>query len=120
MSPRAVIEKWIEGFNAADTDRVMELYAADASLHVVFAEPVEGREGIRGMFEAYFAMASLECITESLLESDDWAILEWRDPMGLRGCNLYQVKDGVIVRQRNYFDQLTFLRKNGLPIPDAS
>lgn len=40
-----------------------------------------------------------------------------RDPLGLRGCGFFRVKDGKIVFQRGYWDKLTFLSLHGLPLP---
>ena len=39
----------------------------------------------------------MECIVENLFEDGEWAILEWRDPAGLRGCGFFNVVDGGIV-----------------------
>jgi hypothetical protein len=50
------------------------------------------------------------CIVENIFADGDVAILEWRDPMGLRG-----VRDGKIALQRGYWDKLSFLRLHGLP-----
>ena len=47
--------------------------------------PIEGREAIRAMFAAGFAATEMVCIPENLFKDGDWAILEWRDPKGLRG-----------------------------------
>jgi hypothetical protein len=33
------------------------------------------------------------CIAENLFEMDDWAILEWCDPAGLRGCGFFQIQN---------------------------
>jgi len=35
------------------------------------------------MFSHEFAQAKILCIPENLFEDGDWAILEWKDPMGL-------------------------------------
>jgi len=56
-------------------------------------------------------------IVEQLFECGEWAVLEWRDPNGLRGCGFFHVRDGLIVFQRGYFDQLSFFRLQGLPVP---
>ena len=32
------------------------------------------------------------------------AALEWTDPDGFRGCGFFQVRDGLIVHQRGYWD----------------
>lgn len=116
-NPRAVVERWVGAFNRGDVDALAALYAEDAVNHQVVFDPVEGRAAIRAMFEAEFARAEMTCLVENLFEDGDWAILEWRDPAGLRGCGFFHVVDGLIVFQRGYWDQLSFLRQQGLPVP---
>jgi hypothetical protein len=60
------------------------------------------------------------CIRENLFEDGEWAILEWRDPTGLRGCGFFHVVDGQIAFQRGYWDKLSFLRLHGLSQGDSS
>ena len=69
------------------------------------------------MFVCAFAAATMVCIIENIFEEGEWAILEWRDPLGLRGCGFFHVVDGQIVFQRGYWDKLSFLRAQGLPLP---
>ena len=52
-----------------------------------------------------------------LFNAGDVAILDWRDPLGLRGCGFFTVRDGRIAFQRGYWDKLSFLRLQGLPVP---
>ena len=118
MKPTDVVKKWIACFNAADVDGLAALYAEDAVNHQVVTEPINGRLQIKKMFELEFSRAEMVCIPETLHEAGDWAILEWRDPLGLRGCGFFKIKDDLIIFQRGYFDQLTFFRIQGLPIPD--
>lgn len=115
MRPRDVVQAWIEAFNRADVDALAALYHADAINHQVAEEPVEGRDAIRAMFADGFGMAEMICIPENLFEDGAWAILEWRDPKGLRGCGFFHVIDGRIAFQRGYWDKLSFLRLHGLP-----
>lgn len=79
-------------FNAADADALATLYAPSAVNHQVAENAVEGRDAIH-------------------------AILEWRDPLGLRGCGFFHIQGDAIVSQRGYWDELSFLRMHGLPIP---
>lgn len=118
MTPRELIQTWVERFNAADIDGLAALYAADAVNHQVVMDPLVGRAAIRRMFEVEFGRAQMTCLVENLFEEGEWAILEWRDPNGLRGCGFFRVREGQIVFQRGYFDQLTFFRAQGLPIPE--
>jgi limonene-1,2-epoxide hydrolase len=118
MPPKALVEKWVRCFNAADVEGLAQLYAADAVNHQVVMEPLRGREAIRRMFEIEFGRAEMVCLVENIFADGDWAILEWRDPKGLRGCGFFQVRDGEIVFQRGYFDQLSFFRQQGLAVPE--
>lgn len=117
-SPKTVVRSWVEVSNKADASKLAALYAENAMNHQVAERPVEGRKAILEMFEREFAAAEMVCIVENLFEDGEWAILEWRDPLGLRGCGLFHVQDGKIIFQRGYWDKLSFLRQHGLPIPE--
>jgi len=117
MKPRELIQSWVEAFNRADADALAKLYAEDATNHQVAETPVHGRAAIREMFASGFAVATMVCIVENLFEDGEWAILEWRDPLGLRGCGFFHILDGRIAFQRGYWDKLLFLRAHGLPMP---
>jgi hypothetical protein len=86
MTPKQVVKTWVEHFNARDATGLAELYHDDAINHQVTQEPVEGREAIRAMFDREFATAEMVCIIEAIHEAGEVAALEWRDPLGLRGC----------------------------------
>jgi limonene-1,2-epoxide hydrolase len=114
MTPREVVAAWVETFNRGDADALADLYSPEAVNHQVAEEPVSGRDAIRSMFESDFAKANMVCIVENIFQDGEWAILEWRDPLGLRGCGFFKISDGRIVFQRGYWDKLTFLRQHGL------
>lgn len=92
-------------------------YAEDAVNYQVALEPIEGREAIKAMFAREFMNAKMVCIVEQILCDGDWAILEWKDPLGVRGCGFFKIIDSQIRYQRGYWDHLSFLRAQGLPIP---
>ena len=119
MTPRECVAAWVKAFNRADAEALAALYAESAINHQVPEQPVEGRAAIRDLFRAGFAAAKMVCIVENLFEEGEWAILEWRDPLGLRGCGFFRVVAGQIVFQRGYWDQLTFLRQHHLPLPTS-
>jgi limonene-1,2-epoxide hydrolase len=114
MRPRDLVQTWVEAFNRADADALAALYHADAINHQVAESPVEGRDAIRVMFAAGFAAADMVCMPENLFEDGEWAILEWSDPKGLRGCGFFHVIDGRISFQRGYWDKISFLKLHGL------
>ena len=117
MPPRQLVTAWIDAFNRGDADEIAGFYAENAVNHQVVQEPVTGRAAIHAMFAREFAAAKMVCIPENLFEDGEWAILEWKDPVGLRGCGFFRVQDGQIVYQRGYWDRLSFLKAHGLPIP---
>jgi limonene-1,2-epoxide hydrolase len=118
VEPKNLVREWITRFNAGDAEGLAQLYAEDAVNHQVVMEPLHGRGAIRQMFATEFGRATMVCIEEALYEDGEWAILEWRDPLGLRGCGFFQVRGGRIVFQRGYFDQLSFFRQQGLAVSD--
>lgn len=116
-TPKQVILKWVEIFNRGDASEIAELYHPDAINHQVANEPIVGRDAIEQMFKDEFAAAKMTCMVENLFEDGEWAILEWKDPLGLRGCGFFQVLAGKIKFQRGYWDKLSFLRMHGLELP---
>ena len=116
MKPKELVKQWIELFNKRDI-AIAELYHDDAVNHQVANEPIAGKENIRKMFASEFAAAEMVCIPENLFEDGEWAIIEWRDPLGLRGCGFFHVTNRKIKFQRGYWDNLSFLRQHHLPLP---
>lgn len=117
MNPKEVVQKWIDAFNKADVDAIADFYADNAINHQVNADPVEGKDAIMKMFAEEFSRADMVCIKENIFEDGEWAILEWKDPLGLRGCGFFHIQQGKIIFQRGYWDKLSFLRLYGLPLP---
>jgi limonene-1,2-epoxide hydrolase len=118
ISPKKLVYQWVEAFKEADADKIASYYLDDAVNHQVAQEPVTGKEAIRKMFADEFAQAEMKCIVENLFEDGEWAILEWKAPLGLRGCGFFRVSESRIIFQRGYWDKLSFLRMHGLPVPE--
>lgn len=119
MRPNEIVTRFVELFNGNDSLGLAELYHDDAINHQVANEPIYGKEAIREMFKREFAAAKMVCIVENIFEDGEWAILEWKDPLGLRGCGFFHVIDGKIKLQRGYWDKLSFLKQHNLPIPEG-
>ena len=118
MTPKEVLKIWIEAFNKADAETLSELYDHDAINHQVANQPVVGRNVIKQMFADEFSQVEMTCIPENIFQDGNWAILEWRDPNGLRGCGFFKIENDKIVFQRGYWDKLSFLKLHNLPIPN--
>ena len=116
LRPKEVVCKWVDAFNNHDVEEITSLYHEDATNHQVANEPAVGIEAIRAMFTNEFAAADMTCIVEHIFEDGQWAILEWKNPLGLRGCGFFHVVNGKILFQRGYWDKLSFLKEHNLPI----
>jgi limonene-1,2-epoxide hydrolase len=117
MRPRELIKAWVEAFNRRDLEQLAAFYREDATNYQVPEFPVSGRDAIRAMFKDAFTLAEMVCLPENIFEDGEWGILEWRDPLGLRGCGFFHIVDGQILLQRGYWDKLTFLKLHNLPLP---
>ena len=117
MRPKELLQAWVEAFNRRDVIALSAFYSENAVNHQVAESPIEGRSNIREMFASGFESAEMVCIVENIFEDGEWGILEWRDPLGLRGCGFFHILNDQIVCQRGYWDKLTFLRQHNLPIP---
>ena len=118
LRPKEVVCKWVDAFNEHDAERIASLYHEDAVNHQVANAPVAGSKAIREMFTQEFGAADMTAIVENIFEDGQWAILEWKDPLGLRGCGFFHVVNGKILFQRGYWDKLSFLNQHNLPIED--
>lgn len=116
MAPKEILQQWLEAFNKADVEAIVALYSDEAINHQVANEPVVGKVNIREMFAREFAASEMVCIPENIFQDGDWAILEWKDPLGLRGCGFFHIQNDKIVFQRGYWDKLSFLKAHHLPI----
>lgn len=112
-----LIRKWVDTFNQGDAESMAEFYAEDAINHQVAESPVKGKQAILKMFKSEFESADMTCLIENIFQDGEWVILEWKDPLGLRGCGFFHIIDNKIHFQRGYWDKLSFLRQHGLPLP---
>ena len=120
MKPKQVVLAWVNAFNKGDVEGISEFYAEDAINHQVMKEPVVGKQAIHAMFQKEFHEADMHCTVENIFEDGDWAILEWKDPLGFRGCGFFQIVEGKIVFQRGYWDRISFFKAHNLPVPDRA
>ena len=116
MKPKEILLQWINAFNNSDPETISALYDDNAVNHQVANDPVIGRTAIKQMFENEFSQAEMICIIENIFEDGEWVILEWKDPLGLRGCGFFHIINDKIVFQRGYWDKLSFLKQYNLPL----
>jgi ketosteroid isomerase-like protein len=56
MTPRQLVQAWVEAFNRADVDALASFYITGAVNHQVAETPVQGRENIRQMLLPRFSL----------------------------------------------------------------
>ncbi|WP_232364400.1 YybH family protein [Salinimonas lutimaris] len=86
MKPKNIVKAWADAFNNGDAKSLAALYDVHATNHQVANAPVVGKDAIYAMFSEEFACADRGCIAEHIFGEDEWAIVDWKDPLGLRGC----------------------------------
>lgn len=116
MKSKDIILKWVDLFNDGNAVEVSELYHEDAINHQVANEPINGKSAILNMFMQEFAQADMTCIVENIFEDGEWVMLEWKDPIGFRGCGFFHIINEKIKFQRGYWDKLSFLKLHGLDV----
>jgi hypothetical protein len=114
MRPRQIVELWVDRFNAGDVAGLAELYHDDAINHQVTQEPVSRKRSYSGHVRMGFQ--NRWCIPDAIHEAGEVVVLKWRDPLGLRGCGFFTVRNGRIAFQRGYWDKLSFLKLHGPPL----
>ena len=117
MGAKELVKRWVQLFNEGNAEKLAELYHPEAINHQVANDPVIGQTAIKEMFTSEFKIADMTCIVENIFEDGEWAMLEWKDPLGLRGSGFFHVINSKIIFQRGYWDKLSFLRVQGLPLP---
>ena len=117
MSSKSIITQWVEFFNAGDASALSALYHSSGVKEFATGKKIDGQKNIEDTYRQEFSRANMVCIVDRMLASDDVVTLEWKDPLGLRGCSIFKIVGEVIVHERVYFDKLSFLRAHELPLP---
>jgi hypothetical protein len=117
MSSKSIITQWVEFFNAGDASALSVLYHSSAVKEFATGKTLEGRKNIKDIYKQEFSRATMVCIIDRMVVSEAMVTLEWKDPLGLSGCSIFEIVEEVIVHERVYFDELSFLRAHKLPLP---
>jgi steroid delta-isomerase-like uncharacterized protein len=139
---RSILERYVELYNAGDLDGVMELYAED-STQLMPDGTYEGRSAIRDRLAQELAAFSdlahryLSYVEEGDAFADEWVFVGTHTgPVALpdgtevpatgkrvevQGMELVRVRDGRIVADNLYYDNLAVAAQLGLlPQADAA
>ena len=130
-----LLEHYVERYNAGDLDAVMDLYAEDAVQHMPDGT-YQGRSTIKERLSRELgSLSDIEWTVTSFVEQGDAFCDEWHiaathagpltlpdgtkiPPTGkrveIRGMEFCQVRDGKLVVDNLYYDNLTLLAQLGL------
>ena len=137
---RELLDRYVERYNAADLDGVMELYAEDA-VQIMPDGIFEGWSTVRErLAQELDGFTELNHTVRSFIEQGDTFADEWifvgthtgpfRLPDGselpptgkrveIRGMEVVQVRDGKIVLNALYYDNLASMAQLGL-VPEGA
>lgn len=129
-----VVTKWVEAYNNHDVERLIELYHEKIiNIQQPYPHPVQGRDGMRATFQRIFqSFPDIHLDIEKLLEQEDGVVIEWKfsgsmqgdfaghSPTGrrftMRGCEVFQFREGRIISQHGYWDKQTMFGQLGISI----
>lgn len=130
---RTMANVWMDALNRHDTDAIAKMYADDAQLESPNWQGVKtGSAGAMDVYGRYFiSTPDLQQKMTHLITTDSNIVIEYiswgtllhpekSTPEYMRGkkytlqnCTRLDIRNGKIVRQVNYFDQVSFLRQVG-------
>lgn len=113
MSNQQRVMDFIAAWEARDMERILSLLTPDAFYHNIPMQPVQGREAIRGVLNAFLANATeVKWIVHHIAENAAGVVLTERTDnfkmgpktLSLRVMGTFEFKDGLISAWRDYFD----------------
>jgi len=135
-----LLERYVELYNAGDLDGVMDLYAENA-VQIMPEGTFQGRSAIRERLDRdLVACPDISWTVLSFVEQGDTFADEWSfvathtgpfqlsdgselpptgRRVGLRGMELVEVRDGKIVVDNLYYDNMSVLAQLGL-VPEGA
>src|SRR5262249_9002248 len=116
----AIVERLSRGFEHHDVDTILECFAEDGIFDITegpdpWGERFEGKKAIRSALEALVEMLPDVKFAEPVhWVSGDRGASEWTcvatTPRGrrlcVRGCDLFEFRDGLITRKDSYFKKI--------------
>ena len=139
MSARDVVAAYFEALNSRDADAAAKFLDPEIVEEVTGVGILRGRDEVRDFFARLFkAVPDMEVITDRTVREKDTVVVQWRmqgtfsggplfngvqatgGPLRLRGCDVIDVKDGLIVKNSAFQDGMELARGLGMmPAQDS-
>ena len=142
ITRRKAVESHIRGYfealAARDTEGALGHWGDDAVADIVPMGMLRGRSELKGFLDGLIAaVPDVELTVERVVAGEHEAVVEWRrqgtfdgaqfqgiEPthghVELRGVDVFQVEDGLIVSETAYYDSSDFARQIGMLPPQDS
>ena len=140
MTPRDVVNGYFAALARHDTAAAVEFLDPEVVDEITSVGVLRGRGEVRQFFDGLFkAVPDLEMIVERTVRERETVVVQWRaqgtfngagplfngiQPTGgrlrMRGCDVFEVRDDLIVRNTAFQDGLELARGLGLmPLQDS-
>ena len=139
MTARDVVTAYFEALNGHDADAASKFLAPEVVVEITGVGILRGRDEVRDFFSGLMkAVPDLEVIVDRMVREKDTVAVQWRmqgtfsggplfngvlatgGPLRLRGCDVIDVKDGLIVKNSAFQDGMELARALGMmPAQDS-
>ena len=117
----AVMDRLSAGFARHDVDAILDCFTDDGIFDITegpepWGERFQGKAEIRKALDALFsALTDVQFVDATRWVSGDRGVSEWTcvgttakgHPIKVRGCDLFEFRDGLILCKDSYFKQVT-------------
>jgi limonene-1,2-epoxide hydrolase len=111
-TPTEVVEQFCTAFATKDVDTIASLLADDVVYHNVGMAPAEGKEASLAMIQGFLDMAEkMQFEIHRIAAAGDTVLTERTDTFTINGApapipvmGTFDLRDGLIVAWRDYFD----------------
>jgi steroid delta-isomerase-like uncharacterized protein len=139
VTPRDVVTSYFAALARRDTAAAVEFLDPEVVEEVTSVGVLRGRDEVKAFFDGLFAAApDLEVRVERTIRDRDTVAVQWRmeghftggplfngvqatgGEVRMRGCDVFEVRDDLVVRNTAYQDGLELARSLGMMPPQDS
>jgi limonene-1,2-epoxide hydrolase len=118
IAPIAVVEAFIDAWNAMDFTAIVDLLADDVVYHNIPMTPLHGRDAVRDYLTSAGPFDSIHWQTLNIAAAGDVVLTERVDNFVKQGkrislpvMGVFEIRNGKITAWRDYFDLESYRRQ---------